>query len=140
MSRPPGYPFDHLGQALWFLRELRGLSQGELARECDVGRDKITLYEAGRVVPRLDTLARLIVGLDCNLDDFCGALLLMERVAEHRAAALEAWRRRQPQRWENLPPANFRGKKGLLHGALLAVLVTVMESGEGTRSSAEGRR
>ncbi|HBL29247.1 MAG TPA: hypothetical protein DD490_20645 [Acidobacteria bacterium] len=56
--------FAKLGKALRELRESAGLSQAKLAHKAGVGKSQLSKYEAGRELPRLETLARVLRALD----------------------------------------------------------------------------
>src|SRR5829696_4949164 len=74
-----------LGRRLAILRESRGLSQSKLARKANVSRSSLSLYEAGKKIPDLATLFRLLDALDYGLaaldraDELCVALRLTPR-------------------------------------------------------------
>ena len=71
-----------LGRRLAILRELRDLTQSQLARKTRISRSSLSLYEAGKKVPDLATLLRILDALDCGLgaldraDEFCVAVRL----------------------------------------------------------------
>lgn len=52
--------FDQLGRALRILREQAGLSQTHVAREAGMGKSRLSAYENGKELPKLDSLARLL--------------------------------------------------------------------------------
>ncbi|HEX6864003.1 MAG TPA: helix-turn-helix transcriptional regulator [Thermoanaerobaculia bacterium] len=74
-----------LGRRLAILRESRDLSQSKLARKAHVSRSSLSLYEAGKKIPDLATLFRLLEALDYGLaaldraDELCVALQLTPR-------------------------------------------------------------
>lgn len=49
------------------LREERGLSQRELAARAGMKQPQLARLETGQVEPKLDTLQRLAVALDCRV-------------------------------------------------------------------------
>jgi ribosome-binding protein aMBF1 (putative translation factor) len=60
-------------QRLAALRQARGWSQNELAREAAVSQSMVARYEAGRTpAPRLEIVARLAHALGASLGDFDG--------------------------------------------------------------------
>jgi transcriptional regulator with XRE-family HTH domain len=62
-------PFAGLGEALLRLRKTRGLSQADLADKAGVARASLSAYEAGKQVPSLESLNRLMVTLAVDLDE-----------------------------------------------------------------------
>lgn len=74
-----------LGRRLAILRESRDLSQAELTRQSGVTPSSLSLYEAGKKIPELATLFRILDALDYGLaaldraDEFCLALRLTPR-------------------------------------------------------------
>jgi transcriptional regulator with XRE-family HTH domain len=56
-----------VGDRIRELREEREMSQGKLAMLADTTQSSIARMEAGRVQPRLDTLSRIAIELDCEL-------------------------------------------------------------------------
>lgn len=71
-----------LGRRLTILRESRDLSQAELAKQAGISPSSLSLYEAGKRIPELVTLFRILDALDYGLaaldraDEFCLALRL----------------------------------------------------------------
>jgi transcriptional regulator with XRE-family HTH domain len=71
-----------LGRRLSILRESRDLTQSQLARKARVNRGSLSEYEAGKKIPDLATLFRLLDALDYGLaaldraDELCVALRL----------------------------------------------------------------
>ena len=53
----------NVGRALTLVREFRGLSQAELARQAGVGKSQLSKYQSGRELPKLDSLSRLLTAL-----------------------------------------------------------------------------
>jgi transcriptional regulator with XRE-family HTH domain len=74
-----------LGRRLAILRESRDLSPSKLVREAHVSRSSLSLYEAGKKIPDLATLFRLLEALDYGLaaldraGELCAALRLTLR-------------------------------------------------------------
>lgn len=56
--------FANLGRALRVARETKGLSQGDLADRAKVGKSKISKYETGKELPKLDSLQRILEVLE----------------------------------------------------------------------------
>lgn len=53
-------------------REAKGLSQSELARQCDVTASAINKFESGLKVPSLVTAVALADALGCTVDELLG--------------------------------------------------------------------
>lgn len=56
-----------LGRLVCRLRSARGLTQEGLAERAELAADTIRQLERGRFSPSLDTLSKLVAGLDSNL-------------------------------------------------------------------------
>lgn len=76
--------FRHLGLTLRLLRELRGQSQGQVAKEAGISKSQLSKYENGRL-PKLETLERLLESLGVEYFQFFYTLYLVDR----RAANLD---------------------------------------------------
>lgn len=76
-------PLAYLAKALYHMRATAGLKQVELAERSGVARAMISAYESGSKRPSVDSLERLLVGLDSTVDDLARAL---REVARRRAA------------------------------------------------------
>ncbi|WP_122789409.1 helix-turn-helix transcriptional regulator [Intestinibacillus sp. Marseille-P6563] len=50
------------------LRELRGLSQGDIAKEVNVSQSCVAKWESGGVYPRAQLLPKLAKSLGCTID------------------------------------------------------------------------
>ena len=70
--------FRHLGLTLRLLRELRGQSQGEIAKEAGISKSQLSKYENGRL-PKLETLERLLESLGVEYFQFFYTLYLVDR-------------------------------------------------------------
>ncbi len=88
------------GQMIRATRRTRRISQRELAALAGVPNSTVARIEAGRTVPRLDTVARLIhaAGYDLVLSDRQGRLLT---VAEGRDRLVDRAGRRFPLHLES---------------------------------------
>ena len=53
----------NVGRALALVREFRGLSQAELARQAGIGKSQLSKYQSGRELPKLDSLSKLLAAL-----------------------------------------------------------------------------
>jgi transcriptional regulator with XRE-family HTH domain len=62
--------FGNVGKALALIREIRGVSQAEVARLAGTGKSQISKYETGREVPRLDTLKNVLHALEIGHFEF----------------------------------------------------------------------
>ncbi len=76
--------FRHLGLTLRLLRELRGQSQGQIAKEAGISKSQLSKYENGRL-PKLETLERLLSSLGVEYFQFFYTLHLVDR----RSASLK---------------------------------------------------
>jgi transcriptional regulator with XRE-family HTH domain len=76
--------FVNVGKTLALLRELRGKSQGKMAREAGIGKSQLSKYETGKELPKLDSLEKVLNALQVGYFDFFYTLYLVDR----RAAAL----------------------------------------------------
>ena len=59
---------DRFGANLKRARLLAGISQTELALMTEMHRTQINRMEHGKVMPRLDTVAKLVSALNCSAD------------------------------------------------------------------------
>lgn len=55
-----------IGERITYARELRGMSQGDLARATEIAATQLSRYETGRAVPRKLALHRLAMALAVN--------------------------------------------------------------------------
>jgi transcriptional regulator with XRE-family HTH domain len=92
--------FVNLGRTLGLLRELRGKSQAEVAREAGIGKSQLSKYENGKELPKLDSLEKVLAVLEVGHFEFFYTLYLVDR----RAADLA----RDPEK-EGLRPGEFLG-------------------------------
>jgi transcriptional regulator with XRE-family HTH domain len=74
--------FQNLGPALRLLRELRRLSQAEVARRAGIGKSQISKYEGNRDLPKLDSLERVLQVLDYRPDTLFSVVALLDRLPE----------------------------------------------------------
>jgi transcriptional regulator with XRE-family HTH domain len=75
---------DAFGKTLCLLREIRGMSQAQLAREAKLGKSQLCKYENDKELPKLDSLARITDALHINMLDFFYTMDMVSR----RAASL----------------------------------------------------
>lgn len=66
--------FNHLGRALRWLREERGLRQYHLAETATITKAMLSSYETGRQKPSLDTLEKVMQALGCDLHELADTL------------------------------------------------------------------
>lgn len=79
MQHPPDpEEAKSIGLALMVLRRHRGVTLKALAEACGSTRSNLSLYEAGRTMPRHDTLARIIKALDVPMAAFWRAQVLID--------------------------------------------------------------
>ena len=74
---------EHVGPALRRLRQLRGMTQTQIAERCGCSKAMLSSYERGRSLPRLPTLFRVLDGMGWRVLDFGRAL---EHVEQHPPA------------------------------------------------------
>ena len=60
---------DKIGKQIQKLRELKGLSQQDLAAKCNFEKSNLSRLEAGRVNPTLSTLEKVAKALDITLSE-----------------------------------------------------------------------
>jgi transcriptional regulator with XRE-family HTH domain len=73
-----GSMFEALGRALVALRRQRGLKQARVARSAGMGKSQLGEYEAGKKLPKLDSLANILEALQVNYLTLSLFLLLEE--------------------------------------------------------------
>jgi len=59
-----------VGARLLILRQVRGISQRELARRASITNANLSMIEQGRVSPSITTLEKILVALDLSLPEF----------------------------------------------------------------------
>lgn len=59
---------QHVGARIATLRKRKGKTQAGLGKLVGCNRQRICNYEAGRVLPRVDLLARIAAALGVSLD------------------------------------------------------------------------
>jgi transcriptional regulator with XRE-family HTH domain len=77
--------FQHVGRTIALLRELRGKSQAQLAREAGIGKSQLSKYENGKELPRLNSLEKVLGVLGVGAMDFFHMLALVNE----RASSLD---------------------------------------------------
>ncbi len=73
--------FVNLGRTLSLLRELRGKSQAQVAREAGIGKSQLSKYENGKELPKLDSLEKVLGVLGVGHFEFFYTLYLVDRRA-----------------------------------------------------------
>ena len=73
--------FRHLGLALRLLRELRGQSQAQTARQSGIGKSQLSKYENGRDLPKLDSLEKVLTAIGVGHEGFFSTLATIDRWA-----------------------------------------------------------
>ena len=58
--------FRHLGLAIKILRELKNISQAQLAGMAGMGKSQLSKYESGKELPKLDSLDKILVALSAT--------------------------------------------------------------------------
>lgn len=51
------------------LREAKGLTQRELAGRCGIDYSSLSMYESGKRIPNMKTIAKLANALGCRISD-----------------------------------------------------------------------
>ena len=54
------------------IRKENGLTQAELAEKAGIAVNSVRLYESGKVIPKLDTIARIARAMGLTASDFVG--------------------------------------------------------------------
>jgi transcriptional regulator with XRE-family HTH domain len=78
--------FINLGKTLGLLRELRGKSQAQVAREAGIGKSQLSKYENGKELPKLDSLEKVLKALDVGHFEFFYTLFLVDQRAAELAS------------------------------------------------------
>jgi len=69
--------FNGLGKALRWLRDRQGKRQYQIADSAGITKAMLSAYETGKQKPALDTLEKILLALDCELDDLHNALQII---------------------------------------------------------------
>ena len=85
-----------IGEKIYELRKLKGLSQEELAEKLNVSRQSVSLWETNQTVPQIDYLMELSKIFNVTLDELCGNeenidCSLNESVIKENEELLEKW-------------------------------------------------
>jgi transcriptional regulator with XRE-family HTH domain len=74
--------FNGLGRALRWLRDRRGKRQYQVADGAGITKAMLSAYETGKQKPSIDTLEKILVALDCDLNDLHNALQIVNERPE----------------------------------------------------------
>ncbi|MBQ3762450.1 MAG: helix-turn-helix transcriptional regulator [Clostridia bacterium] len=80
----PEIQFDmkKLGLQISILRNVRHMSQEELAEKCDVSRNTVASWESGQKELKLFSFLKLALALDCPVQELLKGMLPEETVAD----------------------------------------------------------
>lgn len=85
--------FRNLGKTIVLLRELRSMSQAELAKAAGMGKSQVSKYERGKALPNLESLEKILEVLSLKPFDFFHTLAMIDRqeetLLEHLPVQLE---------------------------------------------------
>jgi transcriptional regulator with XRE-family HTH domain len=111
--------FENVGKALTLIREIRGMSQAEVARRAGTGKSQISKYENGKELPKLDTLRNVLRALEIGHFEFFYTVHLIDI----QVANLDL---REQVQTNSLPPLPLGGK-GLLADETDAAFRRILE-------------
>ncbi|MFL6232301.1 MAG: helix-turn-helix domain-containing protein [Thermoanaerobaculia bacterium] len=74
--------FNGLGRALRWLRDRQGKRQYQVADAAGITKAMLSAYETGKQKPSLDTLEKILVSLECDLNDLHNALQIVNERPE----------------------------------------------------------
>lgn len=77
------------GVRLRELRQERGLSQRELAKNCGIANTTISLIEKGKISPSLSSIKKILDGLSVTLSDFFSDNLVHEKQTFYHKSQLK---------------------------------------------------
>jgi transcriptional regulator with XRE-family HTH domain len=90
--------FDNLGKALRLIREIRGKSAAQVARQAGVGKSQLSKYENGKELPKFESLKKVLDALEISAFEFFYTMHLIDiQAANISDLAQEA-------RAQSLPP------------------------------------
>lgn len=72
----------NIGKKIEALRKENGLTQLELATKSGISRNAIYNYENNKRIPQIDVLQRIVVALDCSLNDVFDESLTCNSIGE----------------------------------------------------------
>jgi transcriptional regulator with XRE-family HTH domain len=79
LQSQPDTQFANLGRALSLLRELRGLSQAQVARQAGIGKSQLSKYENHKELPKLDSLEKILNVLSIGYLEFFYTMRFIDR-------------------------------------------------------------
>jgi transcriptional regulator with XRE-family HTH domain len=90
--------FQGLGRSLRWLRDRQGKRQYQVADAAGITKAMLSAYETGKQKPSLDTLEKILLALECDLNDLHNALQIVNERPEalRRGQRENAWFRRDP--------------------------------------------
>jgi transcriptional regulator with XRE-family HTH domain len=74
--------FHGLGRALRWLRDRQGKRQYQVADAAGITKAMLSAYETGKQKPSLETLEKILVALDCDLNDLHNSLQIVNERPE----------------------------------------------------------
>jgi len=74
--------FHGLGRALRWLRDRQGKRQYQVADAAGITKAMLSAYETGKQKPSLDTLEKILVALECDLNDLHNSLQIVNERPE----------------------------------------------------------
>jgi transcriptional regulator with XRE-family HTH domain len=82
-----------LGRALRWLRDRQGKRQYQVADAAGITKAMLSAYETGKQKPSLDTLEKILLALECDLNDLHNALQIVNERPEaiRRGQREAAW-------------------------------------------------
>jgi transcriptional regulator with XRE-family HTH domain len=92
--------FNGLGRALRWLRDRQGKRQYQVADAAGITKAMLSAYETGKQKPSLDTLEKILVALECDLNDLHNALQIVNERPEairRPGGVRDAWQSYRPQ-------------------------------------------
>lgn len=81
-----GNPFRHVGIALSILRELKGLSQADVASRAGIGKSQLSKYENAKELPKLESLGKLLHALGSDPLGFFYVVRMLDTLCDAGAA------------------------------------------------------
>ncbi len=92
--------FNGLGRALRWLRDRQGKRQYQVADAAGITKAMLSAYETGKQKPSLDTLEKILVALECDLNDLHNSLQIVNERPEairRPGGVRDAWQTYRPQ-------------------------------------------
>ena len=74
--------FQGLGRSLRWLRDRQGKRQYQVADAAGITKAMLSAYETGKQKPSLDTLEKILLALECDLNDLHNALQIVNERPE----------------------------------------------------------